>query len=456
VRQPSPTDPVARATAGRETAAQRPLPVALLLLLAAAVCAAVTTEMLPVGLLPSISAGLHVSESQVGLLVSGYAAVVAVASIPMAAALQRLPRRPVLAVLLAAYGVSNAVFAASTSYGLALAARLVAGLAHAAFFAVVVSAAVALVPRARAGRAVALVMSGTAVALAAGVPAGTALGTVLGWRWVFAGSAVLLLLLAAAVARLLPATPPAAAGHQPVLAALRQPRLLLIAAVIALFMIGHFTVYTYISPLLLYAGVTRVGVSAVLLGYGAAGIGGLVLAGSAADRHPRGALTLTMGLMAACLAGLWLGHATALTVIIVVIWGMTYGAVPTLTQSSALAAVPAAPDAGPAVVNAMTNVGISGGALIGARELAAGPVPALALTGAVLVAAALVLHAVPFPRAVFRRGARPAAGLARAVPAAGGAQRGAGRRRRRGGTSEGGAGSSSGSRDGGFTSSSRR
>src|SRR5580692_3860548 len=106
---------------GSAAGENRPLPVALLALLAAAVFAAVTTEMLPVGLLPSISAGLHVSESQVGLLVSGYAAVVAVASIPMAAALQRLPRRPVLTVLLAAYGVSNAVFAASTSYGLALA-----------------------------------------------------------------------------------------------------------------------------------------------------------------------------------------------------------------------------------------------------------------------------------------------------------------------------------------------
>jgi DHA1 family inner membrane transport protein len=435
VTQPSPPDPAVRATAE-----SRPLPMGLLLLLAAATCAAVTTEVLPVGLLPSISQGLHVSESQVGLLVSGYAAVVAVASIPMAAALQRLPRRPVLAVLLVTYGISNVVFAASDSYGLALAARLVAGLAHAAFFAVVVSAAVALVPRARAGRAVAVVMSGPSVALAVGVPAGTALGTLLGWRWVFAGSAVLLLLLAAAVARLLPATPPAT-GRQTVLAALRQPRLLLIAAVIALFMIGHFTVYTYISPLLLYAGVTTVGVSAVLLGYGAAGLLGLALAGSVADRHPRGALSLTMGLMAACLTGLLLGHATAPTVIVVVIWGMAYGAVPTLTQSSALAAVPAAPDAGPAVVNAMTNVGISGGALIGARELATGPAPALALTGAVLVAAALLLHAVPFPRA---------------VPAAWRPQRGPGRRRRRGGASDGGSAASSGSCDGGYTSPSRR
>jgi MFS transporter, DHA1 family, inner membrane transport protein len=431
VTQPSPPDP-----AVRETVENRPLPMALLLLLAAATCAAVTTEMLPVGLLPSISQGLHVSESQVGLLVSGYAAVVAVGSIPLAAALQWLPRRPVLAVLLATYGISNAVFAASGSYGLALAARLVAGLAHAAFFAVVVSAAVALVPRARAGRAVAVVMSGPAVALAVGVPAGTALGTVLGWRWVFAGSAALLLLLAAAVARLLPRTPPAAAGGQTVLAALRQPRLLLIAAVIALFMIGHFTAYAYISPLLLFAGVSRVGVSAVLLGYGAAGLLGLALAGRAADRSPRGALNVTMGLMAACLAGLWLGHATAPTIIIVVIWGMAYGASPTLTQSSALAAVPAAPDAGPAVVNAMSNVGISGGALIGAHELAAGPVPVLALTGAVLVSAALLLHAVPFPRA---------------VPAAWRPQRGPARRRRRGGTSHGGSATSSGSRDGGFT-----
>jgi predicted MFS family arabinose efflux permease len=436
VTQPSPAAPVAGQT--------RELPVALLVLLAAATCAAVTTEMLPVGLLPAISAGLRVSESQVGLLVSGYAAVVAVGSIPMAALLERLPRRPVLAVLLAAYGISNAVFAASSSYGLALAARLVAGLAHAAFFAVVVSAAVALVPRARAGRAVAIVMSGTTVALAAGVPAGTALGTAFGWRWVFAGAAILLLLLAAAAARFLPDTPPPAPGHQTVLASLRQPRLLLIAAVIALLMLGHFTAYTYISPLLLHAGVTTAAVSAVLLGYGTAGLLGLTLAGSVADRYPRPALCLTIAVMAACLAGLGLGlDRTVLpTVVIVVIWGITYGTVPTLTQSAALAAVPAAPDAGPAVVNAMSNVGISGGALIGARELAAGPVSVLPLTGAGLALAALVLYLGPV---VYRHR------RARAGP-----QRGAARRRLRAGTSEGGASRSSGRRDGGLTSSSLR
>ena len=208
----------------------------------------------------------------------------------MAAALERLPRRPVLAVLLATYAVSNGVFAASDSYGVALAARLVSGLAHAAFFGVVVSAAVALVPRPRSGRAVAVVMSGTTLALAVGVPGGTALGTAFGWRWVFAASAVLLLVLAAAVTRVLPDTPPAAAERQTVMAALGQRRLLLVAAIIALLMLGHFTAYTYISPLLLNAGVARAAVSVVLLGYGAAGLLGLTLAGSAADRlRPRAA-----------------------------------------------------------------------------------------------------------------------------------------------------------------------
>ncbi|HEX5289410.1 MAG TPA: MFS transporter [Streptosporangiaceae bacterium] len=431
--QPSPAGPAAARSGHRTTA--------VLVLLAATTFAAVTTEMLPVGLLPSISAGLGASESKVGLLVSGYAAVVAVGSIPMAALLERLPRRPVLAALMGTYALSNAVFAASGGYGLALAARLVSGLAHAAFFAVVVSAAVALVPRPRAGRAVAMVMSGTAVALAVGVPAGTALGTALGWRWVFAGSAAGLLLLAVAVGRVLPDTPaaPAAAPRAPerqtVIGALGQPRLLLIAAVIALLMLGQFTAYTYVSPLLMHAGVTREGVSAVLLGYGGAGLAGLALAGSVADRSPRAGLRLTIGLLAACLAGLGLVHATLPTVFIAVVWGLAYGAVPTLTQSGALAAVPAAPDAGPAVVNAMSNVGIAGGALIGARELAAGPVSVLAVTGAALAAAALVLHVSPLPR---------------------GRQRDAGRRRLRGGTSDGAAVASSGSRDGGFTSSSRR
>lgn len=390
MRQPSPPDP-----AVRERADLPALPKGLLLLLAAATCAAVTTEMLPVGLLPSISQGLHVSESRIGVLVSGYAAVVALGSIPLAAAVQRLPRRTVLIALLVIYAVSNALFAASTIYALALAARLLGGLAHAAFFAVVISEAVALVPRAQAGRAVAMVMSGPGLAFSLGVPAGTTLGTAIGWRWVFAGSAVLLLLLAVAVARLLPFTPPTTAPEQSVLAALRRPRLLLVAAVIALFFVGHFTAYTFITPILRFAGVGRLAVSAVLLGFGVAGLIGLALAGAVADRRPRAALSVTMVVMAACLVGLWFTQATAFTVVIVVVWGLAWGASPTLTQAAALLAVPDAPDAGPAVVNAMSNVGICGGALIGAHELAAGPVSALALTGAILVGAALLLHVVP-------------------------------------------------------------
>ncbi|PZA18873.1 MFS transporter, partial [Modestobacter versicolor] len=167
-------------------------------MLTVATFAAVTAETLPVGLLSMIARDLGTTEPRVGLLVSAYAVVVAVASLPLTALLGRWPRRRALTGLLLAYAVGNAVFAATDSYAVAVAARLLAGLAHAGFFSVAVGAAVSLVPPSRAGRVTAWVFAGVTLAFTLGVPAGTALGTAVGWRWAFAGIAALLLLLAGA------------------------------------------------------------------------------------------------------------------------------------------------------------------------------------------------------------------------------------------------------------------
>ena len=148
----------------------------VLIVLAATVFAGITTEILPVGLLPVISQGLGTSESQVGLLVSAYAVMVAVFCIPMTALVARWSRRAVLATLLSVYALSNVVMALAGDYWVALGARLIGGLAHAGFFAAVFAAAVSLVPPAKAGRAMAIVSGGIVLALAFGVPLGTALG----------------------------------------------------------------------------------------------------------------------------------------------------------------------------------------------------------------------------------------------------------------------------------------
>jgi DHA1 family inner membrane transport protein len=377
-----------------EQAVGERLPAGTLAVLALTAFAAVTTEILPVGLLPSISASLGTSESRVGLLVSAYAVVVALFSVPLTALTVRWPRRRVLCGVMIAYAVSNVVMAVSGTYGVALGARLFGGLAHAAFFSAVYAAAAAVAPRARTGRAMAYVGAGTAAALTVGVPVGAALGATIGWRWGFAGCAALMLVLAGAVLLVLPAGEPAPGSRAPssVLRAARQRSLLLVAGVGVVLTLGHYTLYTYIAPLTRQAGVGNAEVSLVLFGYGAAGILGLVVSGVVVDRHPTNALWAVTALTTTCLLVLGLSDATTPTVVAIVFWGLAFGTLPTLLQAVALRTVPHSPDAAPAVVNMTFNIGIAGGALLGSRELLVAPPTTLALTGAVLAGCSLLLQ----------------------------------------------------------------
>lgn len=366
---------------------------AAIVVLTLATFAAVTAETLPVGLLPMIARGLSTDESRVGLLVSAYAVVVAVMSLPLTALLARWSRRPALAVLLVAYAVGNAAFATTSSYGVAVAARLLAGLAHAGFFSVAIGAAVSLVPPERAGRVTAWLFGGVTLAFTAGVPAGTALGTAVGWRWAFASVAVLLLLLAGLAVALLPASaPPSASAPVPMRTVLRRQPVLLIAVVTVVLTLGHYTAFTYIAPILRAAGIGENDVSVVLFGYGIAGVVGLTLAGTFADRRPRAALVGVPVLVALSLVVIGLAGASGVLVVVAtVLWGVAFGAQPTLLQVAARRAAPDAGDAAPGLSNATTNVGIAGGGLIGGRELLAADPSTVALTGAALAVVALVL-----------------------------------------------------------------
>lgn len=379
------------APTGPDSAAER-LPTTVLVVLAAAVFTAITTEVLPVGLLPVISAGLHTSESRVGLLVSAYAVVVVLGSIPLTAFAARWPRRNVLCTLLVMYALSNAVMAGATTYWVAFTARLLGGLAHAGFFSVVFAAAVSVAPASKQGRAIAFVGAGNAAALCVGVPLGTAVGTAIGWRWAFAGCAIAMGAFAVLTALVLPSTqPPARSAQMPVLAAVRTRPLLTAAAVTIVLTLGHYTPFTYISPLLRQAGVSATSLSLVLFGYGAAGILGLVVSGIVVDRHPRRGLQAAAALTTTSLLILGVAPHGAASTAAVLAWGLAFGTLPTLIQAVTLRAAPQAPDAAPAVVNASFNIGIAGGAFLGARELLHTSPPALALTGATLTAAALVL-----------------------------------------------------------------
>jgi len=379
-------------------AAAERLPWARLAVLAAAVFAAVTTEVLPVGLLPQLADAFAVSEARIGWWMSGYALVVAAGAVPVTAVLARWPKRRALLVLLVTYALSNAlVVAAEGRFWLALVARLLGGLAHAGVFSVVVATASALDPPRRTGRAIAAVSAGSTFALAFGVPLGTALGGAVGWRWAFASVSLLLVLLAGATALALPAdaggAPAGAAPGRAVLAALRGPGLLLVAITTAVFALGHFSAYTYVTPLVLRAGVPAGAVSLVLLGYGVAGFAGVLASGALADHHPVATLRTAIVLTVLCLAALSVfrdsGTGTAVTV---VVWGAAFAAMPSLLQTLAMRWA-SSPDAAPAVVNAMFNVGIATGAAAGGLFLVGGHTSVLTTASAALALGALALTA---------------------------------------------------------------
>jgi len=368
-------------------------PLLSLLLVAAGTFLSVTTEMLPMGLLSSISHDLGVSEPAVGLLVTGYALMVALFAAPLGRLTARFPRRALFVGTLIAYAGSNVLMAMSGTYPLAVAARLVGGLTHGAFWAMVAGYVARMVAPERLGRAVTLVFTGGTTAVLVGVPAGTALGVAIGWRAAFGVLTAATIAVALVAARLLPAMPgETAATGTSLLRVLRTPSVAVVAVTTALTMLGFFSFYTYISPILLASGVSEQGLGPVLFGYGVAGAGGLFLAGLLVDRRPRFAMLTGMATLTAALAFLAVAPEGAPpTVVGVILAGMALNGLAVLVQAAILrAAPPRAGDTASALNASAFNIGIGGGALLGGQVLTGWGIGALPVVAAILTGLGLL------------------------------------------------------------------
>ena len=361
----------------------------------------VTAETLPVGLLPQISSGLSVSEAQVGLLLTTYAAVAAITTIPLTALTMRIPRRPLMAALVAVFAVSQLAAALAPTFEILTISRLVCALAHGVFWSTIAPVAARLVPPGQAGRATSLVFLGNSLALVAGVPLGTALGQWAGWRVAFLALAASGVVSTVALARMLPDLPVTSVGDRAngpiprMLAALgviRSRSVTVIAAITTVLVIGQFAAYTYIAPLVRESGdLQGIALSALLLGYGGAGLLGTVVAGRFVDRRPGPTLATCVAVVAVALVTLAVGHGTVLTIVAVLAWGAAFTAVPVSLQSAVLRVAPDAQDAASAVYVVAFQIGIGGGALLGERIVVAGGLTDLPGLGAGLALAAVVI-----------------------------------------------------------------
>lgn len=361
-----------------------------LLSLALASCVAVTTEMLPVGLLPEIGSTFAVPDSVTGLLVALYAVMVAALAVPLTIVTSRFARKPLLLATLACYAASNVIVAAAPVFTVVAVGRTLGGVTHALFFSLVIGYSPRLVSGAHVGRALALAGSGASAGLVIGVPVLTSLGTAAGWRVSFAALAGLSVVAFGLVARLLPGV-----DHEP----MSTPRstsgrgtLAAVAMSNTLVFLGQFTVYTYVSLLLLSSGVGPSFVGPILLACGACGLLGLWYAGRGLDRSPRRtALVVVTSILVAVIA-IGVAWPTLIPVVAsVAIWSGAFGGVPSIYQACAVRAKAMPPELAGAWINATANIGIAGGAAIGAGLLHTAGLSALMWPGAALMAGGLAV-----------------------------------------------------------------
>lgn len=370
-----------------------------LLLLGSSVFMAVIYELLPIGLLTPIAQDLGVDEQAAGLLVSTFSVIVVLGSIPLSAVTARFDARITLVIVLALFCLSAGLMAVTSSFGLAIAARALGGLAHSVLFTALYRIALSVVPPERRAVAATTVSAGNAIALSIGVPLATALGSV-SWRPPFVAVALLFVGLAIASFVLLPKTSARADGvtltTRAVLKAAIEPRLLRTASTITVVLIAQFLTYTYVEPLLRSAGVPAGNVVFVLFGYGVASVIGLLAVTRLTHAHPAAALRVTLVVVLAALVAVGLARDSDWGITVAVIgWGVGFGAMPVLLNVLAIRASPLFPEVAAPVSNTAFNIGITLGAILGGQAITTVGTGGLSFVSAGILALIAVVVLLP-------------------------------------------------------------
>jgi DHA1 family inner membrane transport protein len=357
-----------------------------------------TTEFVIIGLLPEVAHTYGVSIPTGGLLVSGYALGVVFGAPLMTVLGTRIPRKRMLMLLMGFFIAGNVLSALAPAFGLMLTGRVVASLAHGAFFGIGSVVAAGLVaPHKRAG-AIAMMFTGLTLANVVGVPLGTFIGQSAGWRTTFLVVAGLGVVGLAGVARLVPEQPRAEGvrlRHE--LAAFRNVQVLLAMAMTVLGFGGVFAAVTYLTPMMTgTAGFAGSSVTWLLVLFGLGMVGGNLVGGRLADRHLMPLLMVSLGALALVLAlfTLTAHDKVAAAVTITLIGALGFATVPPL-QKRVLDQASAAPTLASAVNIGAFNLGNALAAWLGGLVISAGyGYTAPNWVGAGLAASALVLAVV--------------------------------------------------------------
>ena len=327
-----------------------------------------TSEFVPIGLLTDIANDFQITEAHAGLLITIYAWVVALASLPLMLLVSKVEFKRLLLSVVALFALSHILSSVSSNYMTLMVSRIGVACSHAIFWSIASPLAVKVAPEGKRSLALSFIVTGTSIAMIVGLPLGRIVGLFLGWRMTFLCIAVLAALVFVFMAIVFPKVPnqnPVSLRNLPGL--VRTPALTGIYILTVVAITGHYTGYSYIE--LFMAQVAHLRESAItfaLMLFGLAGIVGSILFSKKYDKHPVAFINVAVYGIVAFLyllqpASISMGS----TLLVCVLWGIAITAFNLVFQALIIQFAPQATSIAMSIYSGIFNVGIGSGALIG-------------------------------------------------------------------------------------------
>ncbi|EEU7604831.1 sugar transporter [Salmonella enterica] len=352
-----------------------------------------TTEFVPVGLLSDIAESFHMQTAQVGIMLTIYAWVVAVMSLPFMLLTSQMERRKLLICLFVLFIASHVLSFLAWNFTVLVISRIGIAFAHAIFWSITASLAIRLAPAGKRAQALSLIATGTALAMVLGLPIGRVVGQYFGWRTTFFAIGMGALITLLCLIKLLPKLPSEHSGSLKSLPLLfRRPALMSLYVLTVVVVTAHYTAYSYIEPFVQnVAGLSANFATVLLLILGGAGIIGSLVFGKLGNRHASSLVSIAIALLVVCLLLLLpAAESESHLAILSIFWGIAIMVIGLGMQVKVLALAPDATDVAMALFSGIFNIGIGAGALVGNQVSLHWSMSAIGYIGAIPACAALV------------------------------------------------------------------